>query len=365
MSKNSILIENKRDEIAEMVTGNDTQSPINILSQNGYQHIRDNLLDDAESCFKKILATEPQNNYALVGLGDVFRKRKQFVAAIEYYRRCLALEPANSYALFGTAESLQGLNDYLGAIKHWQEYLKFDNNDSVVHTRLADALRKQGDYNNALKHYKDALAIEPQNRYALVGLGWLYFRNREHALALECWKKIIQNNEPHDVRLYTAIGNCYRKMRSFEEALSYFQHALTMELKNFYAIYGMADCYRELGSYDEAIYWITDLLSRDSANQVLLTRLGELYSDKGDYHQAQHYYQKALSHNFDVFAALGLARLHKLAGNYDEALLSFKELMQHHKIAARVAMEIRECSRLKHAQQRIENSTVSLLEAAS
>ena len=367
MNMNSTLTgaQEQKGKVTEIATDKNTQSLINELSQTGYRHIRNKQLNDAECCFKKILAVEPQNSYALVGLGDIFRKRKQFAAALEYYRSCLTLESTNSYALFGTAESLQGLNDYQSAIKYWQEYLTIDNTDSVVHTRLADAFRKEKNYNEALEHYNSALNIEPLNKYALVGLGWLYFRNREYSLALECWQKIIQNYEQHDIRLYTAIGNCYRKMRNFEVALSYFRQAFTMERENFYVIYGMADCYRELGSYDEAIYWITNLISRDSTNHVLLTRLGELYSNKGDCVHARQYYQEALTQNFDLFAALGLARLHKLEGNYDEALFSFNELMQYNQIADRVTMEIRDCSRLKKAQQRIDDSMASLQEAVS
>jgi tetratricopeptide (TPR) repeat protein len=70
------------------------------LSKKGYQALKDNRLADAEYAFTDLLQLAPENNYALVGLGDVFRKKRAFRRAITYYEDCLKLYPGNNYALY-------------------------------------------------------------------------------------------------------------------------------------------------------------------------------------------------------------------------------------------------------------------------
>ena len=45
------------------------------MSKKGYQYLKENRVRDAEAAFAKILESDPENNYALVGLGDAARKR--------------------------------------------------------------------------------------------------------------------------------------------------------------------------------------------------------------------------------------------------------------------------------------------------
>ncbi len=52
---------------------------ISELSKRGYQLLKEGLTDRAVGCFKEIISIDNNNNYALVGLGDTFRKdRKLF-----------------------------------------------------------------------------------------------------------------------------------------------------------------------------------------------------------------------------------------------------------------------------------------------
>jgi len=82
------------------------------LSQQGYQLLREHMTTEARAKFQEILAEDPENNYALVGLGDLERKERQFERAVEYYQRCLEFHPENNYALFGLAESLRALKRF-------------------------------------------------------------------------------------------------------------------------------------------------------------------------------------------------------------------------------------------------------------
>jgi tetratricopeptide (TPR) repeat protein len=85
--------------------------PVSIseLSKRGYQLLKEDHIAEAEENFRRILEVEPQNNYALVGMGDAARKRKSYHEAIRFYEECLGYHPGNKYALVGLADSYRSL----------------------------------------------------------------------------------------------------------------------------------------------------------------------------------------------------------------------------------------------------------------
>ena len=90
---------NNEEKISEHV-------PVSIseLSKRGYQLLKEDHIAEAEENFRRILEVEPQNNYALVGMGDAARKRKSYHEAIRYYEECLGYHVGNKYALVGLGE---------------------------------------------------------------------------------------------------------------------------------------------------------------------------------------------------------------------------------------------------------------------
>ena len=55
---------------------NDIRERLSELSKLGYTLIKEKKFDEAEKKFNEILKTDDENNYALVGLGDIERKGK-------------------------------------------------------------------------------------------------------------------------------------------------------------------------------------------------------------------------------------------------------------------------------------------------
>jgi tetratricopeptide (TPR) repeat protein len=74
----------------------ETRSKISELSKKGYQLLKENKISEAETLFETILSLDPNNNYALVGIGDGERKRGNYRKAIEHYERCLEATPTTT-----------------------------------------------------------------------------------------------------------------------------------------------------------------------------------------------------------------------------------------------------------------------------
>ena len=323
---------------------NENAAKISELSKKGYQLLKEDDNEGARNSFQEILNIDENNNYALVGLGDIERKVGNTDKAIKFYEKCLDYYPANNYALFGLADCFKTQKKYNKAIEIWKQYLIHDDKNITVITRVADAYRKIKDYKQSKNLYLKVLEIEQNNPYALIGLGHLNYDFREYKEALYYWTKIYElNQESSDIRVLTAIGNCHRKLKTFKDGTTYFEKALEKDENNFYALFGLADCYRGMNQQFKSIEYWNKILKIDPNNKVILTRTGDAYRTTGNYEQAVAYYTKALDIDFDIYAAIGLALICKCEGKYDEAIDRFKKLIKDDPKNSRLYTDLADC----------------------
>jgi len=302
--------------------------------------------------YEDILARDAVNQYALVALGDIERREKCYDEAISYYRRCLEIEPENNYALFGLAESYRALRKYREAITVWEQYLRFDNENVTVLTRVADAYRKTGSFERSRDLYLAVLEIESSNPYALIGLGHLYYDFHEFESAKYYWERMYELAGPKpDIRVLTALGNCHRKLHTYEQGVPYFFEALTIEPDNFYALYGLADCYRGMRLAERSLEYWKRILVFDPDNKVILTRAGDACRALEDYDRAEELYRRALEVDFDLFAMIGLAVIHRKRGELVQAIDTLEELSISNPGNSRIALELVSCYEVKHDPQ--------------
>ncbi|MDY7030179.1 MAG: tetratricopeptide repeat protein, partial [Spirochaetota bacterium] len=230
------------------------------------------------------------------------------------------------------------------AIKIWEQYLQHDDNNVTVLTRVADAYRKVKDFRRSKEIYLRVLEVEPDNPYALIGLGHLHYDFREYEDALKYWERMLKVNQNNiDIRVLTSLGNCHRKLKTYDKGLKYFQQALELEPNNFYALFGLADCYRGMNYHAESLEYWHKILKLDPHNKVILTRAGDAYRSMEDYDNAEDYYHQALNIEFDMYAILGLALINKERGNYEEAIDSLYGLLRNDPKNHRLYTEIAEC----------------------
>jgi len=339
----------------ELPEGND---PVTELSKKGYNYLKEGVLEEAQGAFEELLELEPKNNYALVGLGDVCRKRGEFEKATGYYQECLRQHPANNYALFGLADAYKALGLFHRALDIWEEYLKQDPENVTVLTRVADAYRKVRSFSRSKETYVKVLDREPGNAYALIGLGHLYYDFKDYREALHSWEKMYDRNpEGADIRVLTSLGNCHRKLKTYADGIPYFERVLTAHPDNFYALFGLADCYRGLNRSRESLDYWNQILVFDPQNKVILTRAGDALRTLERYDEAEASYKKALAIEFDLYAVLGLALVHKARGNFEEALHSLQGVLRNDANNPRIYQEMAEC----HLALRQKDEAVKVL----
>ena len=319
------------------------------LSKQGNRHLRECALAQAEKTFQEILELEPGNSYALVGLAQVAKRQGELAKAIDFYQKCLRLAPYNSVAMLGLADCYRASNQLAKSLALWEKHLELHGKDTAVLTRMADAYRRTKRVEKAKQAYAAALANDPNNAYALIGLGYLCFEVQSYPDALKYWSQAHALEATRaDVRLLTNLGNCHRKLKSFDLGVPYFQRALELDQGNFFALFGLADCYRGLHQPEQSLHYWQQILARDPANKIVLTRAGDALRQLGQIDAAQARYQAALQIGFDCFAAMGLATVLKIQGHYQEALTQLQSVLAGDPANPRLQQLVTDC------QQRID-----------
>ncbi len=267
-----------------------------------------NKLDEAESILKIALAAEPKDSYVLVGLGDIKRRKREFIQAAEYYEQCLKYDQINRFALAGLGDSHRGNQDIESAIKVWSKTLSIYPDFFQVITRLADAFGKTGSLDKAKKLYKDALNINPDDPYALSGLGNLYVRQHLFDKAEPLLKKLAKRQR-NNSRALCDLANFYRKQDRHEKADKIFDQILSFDPYNVFALDAGADCARRLKDYTRSTQMWEKAIDAGMDPVVAKTRIADGYLQLGKLENARKYYQDVLSKSDYKYALLGKLRL--------------------------------------------------------
>jgi len=75
------------------------------LGRLAHRLTREGKYREAEEKFGQLLEMDRNQVFALVGLGDLKRKKKRFKDAVSYYQRALEIEKNNKFALLGLGDA--------------------------------------------------------------------------------------------------------------------------------------------------------------------------------------------------------------------------------------------------------------------
>ncbi|MFA5905245.1 MAG: tetratricopeptide repeat protein [Desulfobacula sp.] len=186
-------------------------------------------IEKAEDFFKKAIERLPALSSPYEELGAVYEYKKNIALAIESYEKLLKLNPG----YLPTYLNLSRIYKNQGDLKKSQKY-------------LTDALAIQADYapaaNNlaflmaenksslyeALRLAKIARDKDPKNPDYLDTLGWIYYLQGSHGLALRELEESLSINPKNPITHYH-IGWTYYETQKFEEARNHMAKALELD----------------------------------------------------------------------------------------------------------------------------------------
>src|SRR5262249_50247132 len=127
-----------------------------------------------EGAMRRVLLLDPNHAHAHDSLGDVYYHRDQLKEAMSEYQTALRLDPFHPRAPIQLAATYEKGAQYRAAITKLQPPSELLPDLVWTWIYLLDLHHSRENYEEALRPYKRALAIDPANVDAKVGLGLTY-----------------------------------------------------------------------------------------------------------------------------------------------------------------------------------------------
>ena len=304
----------------------------------------------AISIFEKGISYYPDCAFLYAGLGDVYRKKGEFAAALDYYTQAQQKKySVDNYKIDFYSTKLQknskdintALNALILAAKDNDNIILYKNinyimNDEYLKTILipelylntaddtlnkANQLRNSGQTEAALKAYIAIINANPNNFQAANNAGAMLIELKDYTLAQKYLEQALKLNSNSAI-IYNNIGilNFYQKNgQTMDEN---FKQSLKINPQYIPAINNIqiAKIQSELNYYQsQNIESILDVIKSDVDNYYAARTLAKIYYYKGDFKSANNLLEPLNStYNFKLYTQKALFAYK--AGNSANAL---------------------------------------------
>lgn len=269
-----------------------------ILARGGVQNE-----NRAMQHFREALEIDPNIWEAHYNLGVIFRRRNDFVHAIESFEAARRIQPASRDALLALAEARYASGGREVASNLLSSFLTTQPTAVDVRVALATMLRERGEYNDALEQAREALVREPQNARALAEIGRVYRAREQYDVAELVFKKALELT-PQSADLHNDLGLLALARGDTQEAFLEFRRAIEIDARFSPAHLNQASVLLHAGDYEGAAVEFRAVLHDDDEHLDARVGLGICLRGQGQHRDAQREYERVLEISENYPAAL-------------------------------------------------------------
>jgi putative PEP-CTERM system TPR-repeat lipoprotein len=187
--------------------------------------------DSADREMQRIIAANPTDIATLnlgasyfIGAGDLVRAR-------ELLNRAISLEPNHTQTLMALARLQVAEGDTSGAGQTLDKVIALAPKNNAAKLLAAELAARSGDVAGAIKRLEDIRRSDPQAIQPRLQLARAYFRQKKTAEANAAIAEALAI-APGNAAVADAVGNLYREVGRFDEALASFRKAVEREPTN-------------------------------------------------------------------------------------------------------------------------------------
>lgn len=272
-----------------------------------------------------------------IALGHDYRLAGEYQQSEDILQQTLKQAPNNPEVLAEIGRLYADKNNYALASEYYQKSLRIDPRNLTALSYSVDLAIKQKHYGTAEKFLHKILKITPDATWAKDLLVRAHFgpkfdaiyalekegRQDEARLKLEKLLAVA----PLSSDVYVELGQIYRSMNKYSEALELYQKGLELIPGANQLRIGLGLTYLDLHEWKRAKLQLEKAHQIDPKNGDALTALGKLYFLKGDKNKALHLYQQAVKLNpSHIFALSSLASFWMNEKQFDKAKQIYEKI---------------------------------------
>jgi len=169
-------------------------------------------------------------------------------------------------------------------------------NDVNFNNLIGFVYQNLNDFNNANNYYRKSLELDNTNFDTNFNIGILNYKKKNFKEAEKIFvnlsKKFAENKD-----IFYNLGVIKYEMELYKEAIKYFEKALNLNDKFYFAQHHLAECYEKLNNIDLAIenYIKAEVINLYKFNNTL-NNLGNIFLKLKKYDQSEKYFLNALNY---------------------------------------------------------------------
>ncbi|MEZ0344011.1 MAG: tetratricopeptide repeat protein [Caldimicrobium sp.] len=166
------------------------------------------------------------------------------------------------------------------------------------HKEVAKIYFQEGRYAEALKELELAKETEKCDAETYNLFGLVYMARKDFAKAEESFNEALKL-DPNFSEAYTNLGSLKMMQGKYQEAISYFEKALSnpLYLNSYIAFTNMGWAYYQLGDREKALLYLQKALNEKARFSKALIYMALIHLNEGDLNSAEFYLKRVLKAN--------------------------------------------------------------------
>jgi tetratricopeptide (TPR) repeat protein len=273
-----------------------------LIGDQQQNKVNEQMLKKAIEQYQKVVEKEPADTDSWLMLGRLQKVAQNSVDSEKAYKKALELDPDNEFALSGLAQVYTDLGDSKGALEMWKKLAEKDPRPQAL-VALARAYEETHDYKSAAQTLQRALEAAPKDPELKKSLASDLLLADQTDDAIKLWNEMAQA-DPQDAGIQIQLSRAYRQKRDFNNARAAQERAAKIDPENLEIKYNDVKLLEAEGKIPDAITRMKELLeasAKKSANggdassrSVLMQELGVLYRTNEQYPEAVDTFRKVI-----------------------------------------------------------------------
>ncbi|MBU0673991.1 MAG: tetratricopeptide repeat protein [Proteobacteria bacterium] len=253
--------------------------------------------DAAEACHLRALELNPNFLPTIIHLALNLEQGQRVQEAIGYYKRGLSLEPENSFLLTRLGNALLSIDLYEESIATLRTLVKVAPGSAESYYNLGGALMRSGDIDQSIEQFKKSLQIRPDFVEAYYNLGRTLGLNLAPRQPLEEAISFYKNalaRDPNNPTALIGLGNSFLAASMEKDSISIFRKLLKIspDSADSHLSFGLALVH--FGCLDEAAVSYQQALIIRPEDYKTHIELGLVYKAQGKIIEAVTIFSQAL-----------------------------------------------------------------------
>ena len=198
-----------------------------LINLRGITHAQLSELAEAQHCFERAIAIDPNYADGHNNLGNVLRDLKHPEEAAAAYRRSIALKPEQPQAYYNLGNVLTGLGLDREAIASFRQAITFKPDYVAAHNALGHLLMGLGRSAEAITAFRRTIDLKPDHAEAHNNLANLIRLAGHTEAALVHYRRAVEI-QPGNAIAHNNLGNALNALERFDEAALAFRQAIAL-----------------------------------------------------------------------------------------------------------------------------------------